>query len=802
GTRRHIRKVAVLGAGIMGSRIAMLFANIGVEALLLDIVPRELTDKEKAKGLTLDTPAVRNRMVNDAFQSALKSKPSPIFHKGIAKRIALGNFEDDMHKIADVDWIIEVVVERLDIKKKVFDQVEEHRKPGTLITSNTSGIPIESMLEGRSEDFKAHFCGTHFFNPPRYLPLLEVIPSKHTKPEIVDFFMHYGDRYLGKKMVLCKDTPAFIANRVGIYSIMSLFHLIKDMGLTVEEVDQLTGKLIGHAKSATFRTADLVGLDTAVKVAEGIENNCPDDERREVFKLPDFVRKMVDNKMWGDKTGSGFYKKTKDESGKKQILSLDLDTLEYRERQKPKGGSIEKAKSEETPEEAMQVLMAAEDKYGEFFRAFSYGLFAYVSHRIPEISDDLYSIDDGMKAGFGWGTGPFEKWDLAGVKDTVDKMKAAGHQPAQWVEDMLGAGFERFYKVDENGKKFYYDLNDKDYKPVPGMENFIILSNLPKSTKIWGNAGSTIYDLGDGIINIEFHTKMNSLGQEPLQGLNHAYELAEAKYRGLVIGNQGENFSAGANIMMILMFAMEGEWDELNMAINYFQQTVTRARYSDIPVVAAPHGLTLGGGCELTMHADAVQALGETYIGLVEVGVGLLPGGGGTKEFAKRMSDRYQSGDTEMNVFQDALMAIAQAKVATSAGEAYGLGILQEHKDKITMSKDRQIADAKARALTLAELGYTRPVDEKIRVIGNDGLGAVEAGVEQLRYGGYASDHDALIARKIGYVLCGGDLSQPTEVSMQYLLDLEREAFLQLCGEKKTQERISHMLQKGKPLRN
>jgi 3-hydroxyacyl-CoA dehydrogenase len=797
---RPIRKVAVLGAGIMGSRIAMHFANVGVEVLLLDMVPRELTDAEKAKGLTLEHPTVRNRVVNEMFQTALKSKPSPIYQPEYASRVTLGNFDDDMKRLADVDWVIEVVVERLDIKKIIFDKVEAFRKPGTLVTSNTSGIPIHLMAEGRSADFQKHFCGTHFFNPPRYLPLLEVIPTPTTDPAVVDFLMHYGDRILGKRTVLCKDTPAFIANRVGIYSIMSLFHLVEKHNFTVEEVEAVTGKLIGHPKSATFRTCDVVGLDTAVKVAKGIEDNCPNDERRDTFKLPEYVQKMVEGQMWGDKTGKGFFKMEK-ANGQKNLYTLDLKTLEYRPQQKPKDSAIEKAKSADSPAEAMQILLNSTGKYGDFFREFSYGLFAYVSHRIPEIADELYRIDEAMKAGFGWGTGAFEKWDIAGVAKTADAMKAAGFAYAPWVDEMLAAGCESFYKI-EAGRKLYYDIPSKSYKEVPGFGQLIILDYLRATNKVWGNDGATLFDLGQGILGLEFHTKMNSMGSEVVQGINYAIDLAEKEWDGLVIGNQGENFSAGANIMMILMTAMEQEWDELNFMIAAFQNTMMRARYSSIPVVVAPHTLTLGGGCELTMHADAVQAAAETYIGLVEVGVGLLPGGGGTKEFAKRMSERYMKNDVDINVLQHALMTIAQAKVATSAREAYGLGILQEHKDRITVNKDRLLADARSRARQLADLGYVQPISPKVRVLGREGLGAVEAGVYQMGFSGYASEHDMKIAKKIGYVLCGGDLSQATEVSEQYLLDLEREAFLSLCGERKTLERLQAMLQTGKPLRN
>ncbi|TDG35399.1 3-hydroxyacyl-CoA dehydrogenase/enoyl-CoA hydratase family protein [Pedobacter changchengzhani] len=800
--KRSINKVAVLGSGIMGSRIACHFANIGAEVLLLDIAPKELTPEEQSKGLTLENAAVKNRIVNTAFQTAVKSNPSPIYSKSVLNKIKTGNFDDDMPKIKDFDWVIEVVVENLDIKKKVFEQVEQFRKPGTLITSNTSGIPIHLMAEGRSEDFKANFCGTHFFNPPRYLKLLEIIPTPYTKPEVVDFLMHYGDKFLGKTTVLCKDTPAFIANRVGVYSIMALLHLVDKLDLTIEEVDKFTGPALGRPKSATFRTSDVVGLDTMIKVAKGLYDNCPDDKAHELFKLPAYVQKMEENKWLGDKTKQGFYKKTKTAEGKTEILVLDLKTLEYKAQQKVKSATLELTKPIENLRERMKVFAVGKDKAGELFRQSSFGLFEYVSDRIPEISDELYRIDDAMRAGFGWELGPFELWDAVGVKEAIDGMEKYGNKAAAWVHEMLDAGNTSFYKV-EAGVKKYYDIPSKSYKALPGTADFIILDNIREHKTLWKNSGVSIIDLGDGILNVEFHTKMNTIGGDVITGINKAIDMAEKDYRGLVIGNNGANFSAGANVGMIFMMAVEQEWDELNMAIRMFQNTSMRIRYSSIPVVVAPHNLTLGGGCEFSLHADYVQLSAETYMGLVEFGVGVIPGGGGTKEFALRASDEFRDDQIVQNTLKDRFLTIGMAKVSTSGYEAYELGYLQKGKFSISMNSNRLLADAKAKAIELADAGYTEPVRRTdIKVLGKQGLGIVYAGANSMYAGHYISEHDKKISEKLGYVMCGGNLSSPTEVSEQYLLDLEREAFLSLCGERKSLERIQSIITKGKPLRN
>lgn len=788
--KRNINKVTVLGSGVMGSRIACLFAGIGVQVLLLDIpVPDSKDSKSK------------NKIVNDALAAAVKSSPSPLYTKESLKNISTGNFEDNMKDIASSDWVIEVVVERLDIKKQVFEQVEKFRKPGTLITSNTSGIPIHLMAEGRSEDFKKHFCGTHFFNPPRYLRLLEIIPTEFTDAAVVDFLMHYGDLFLGKTTVLCKDTPAFIANRIGVFSIMSIFHLMDKLDLNIDEIEALTGPIIGRPKSATFRTADVVGIDTLVKVAVGVKESCPHDEAKEIFAIPGWLQKMVDNKWLGDKTGQGFFKKMKSSDGQKEIQTLDLETFEYGPRQKPKFATIESAKPIEDLKERIKALSKGKDKAGEFYRLFHYSLFSYVSNRIPEISDEIYRIDDAMKAGFGWEIGPFETWDVLGVKETVEAMKDAGYEVAAWVKEFIEEGNSSFYKV-ENGKRLYFDVSSKKYLPLPGGDSFIILSDLTEKT-VWKNSACNLYDLGHDVVGLTWNTKMGSIGGEVLEAINKSISIAEEKYKGLVIANEAPQFSAGANVGMIFMLAAEQEYDELDMAIRLFQNTTMRIRYSSIPVVVAPHGLTLGGGCEISLHADKVQAAAETYIGLVELGVGLIPGGGGTKEFTLRASDAIQHNEPETIPLQNRFITIGTAKVSTSAFEAYDLGILRKGIDEISMNQSRRIAEAKVSVIEIYDSGYTQPVQRTdIKVLGRSGLGMLYAGINGMFRGNYITEHDVKIAKKLAYVMCGGDLSEATLVSEQYLLNLEREAFLSLCGERKTLERLQSVLKSGKPVRN
>jgi len=800
--KRTIKKVAVLGSGVMGSRIACHFAGIGLQVLLLDIVPKESVDSKDAKA--------RNKIVNDSLAAAIKSNPSPLYYKDAAKKISTGNFDDNMKDISDCDWIIEVVVERLDIKQKVFEQVEKFRKPGTLITSNTSGIPIHLMTEGRTDDFKKHFCGTHFFNPPRYLKLLEIIPTPFTDPEVTDFLMHYGDLYLGKTTVLCKDTPAFIANRIGVFGIMSLFRLVDKMELTIDEVDALTGPIIGRPKSATFRTADVVGIDTLVKVAKGVYDNCPNDEARDVFLIPAWLERMIKENWLGDKTGQGFFKKIKlpvtsgspeERKSDKEIEALDLKTFEYKPRVKSKFASIEAAKPIDDLKQRLKMLVAAQDKAGEFYRHFHYGLFSYISHRIPEISDEIYRVDDAMMAGFGWEIGAFESWDVLGVDKTVKAMKDAGYKVAPWVDEMIAAGNKSFYKI-EVGKKLYYDPSSKTYKPLPGGESFIVMNNY-QDKLIWNNGSCKLYDLGDDVLGLQWFTKMNSIGGDVLSGIQTAIEKAEKNYKGLVIANEGANFSAGANVGMIFMLAIDQEYDELDMAIRMFQNTMMRARYSSVPVVTAPHALTLGGACELSLHSDKCCPAAETYIGLVELGVGLIPGGGGTKEFTLRASDEMHEDEPETITLKNRFLSIATAKVATSAFEGFDLGVFRKGHDEVVINQNRRIAEAKRSVIEIYDSGYVTPVQRKdIKVLGRSALGALYAGINGMWRANYATDHDTVVAKKLAYVMCGGDLTEPTQVSEQYLLDLEREAFLSLCGEKKTLERIQSVLKSGKPIRN
>ncbi len=801
-SKRVIKKVAILGSGVMGSRIACHFAGIGVQVLLLDIVPKDVAADAK--------PAERNKIVNDALTAAIKSNPSPVYHKDVIKKITTGNFEDNMKDIAGCDWIIEVVVERLDIKQKVFEQVEQYRKPGTLITSNTSGIPIRRMAEGRSEDFKKHFCGTHFFNPPRYLRLLEIIPSPYTDPEIVAFLMSYGDLYLGKTTVLCKDTPAFIANRIGVFGMMAIMNIKEKLQLTVDEIDALTGPIIGRPKSATFRTADVVGIDTLVKVAKGVADNCADDEAIENFAIPGWLDKMIANNWLGDKTGQGFFKKIKlpvtqgspeERKTDKEIQVLNLASLEYEPRQKPKFATLEAAKPIDDLHTRLKMLVAGQDKAGEFYRLFHYGLFSYISHRIPEISDELYRVDDAMMAGFGWEIGAFESWDVLGLVKTTGAMKTAGYKVAPWIDEMIAKGNTSFYKV-EGGKKYYYDPASATYKPLPGGEAFIVMSNYTDQL-VWKNGSCRLYNLGDDVLGLQWFTKMGSIGGDVLAGIQTAIDKAEKNYKGLVIANEGANFSAGANVGMIFMLAIDQEYDELDMAIRMFQNTMMRARYSSIPVVVAPHGLALGGACELSLHADKCCPAAETYTGLVELGVGLIPGGGGTKEFVLRASDEMHEDEPETITLKNRFLSIATARVATSAHEGFDLGVYRKGLDEIVMNQDRRIGEAKKSVIEIADSGYTSPVLRKdIKVLGQSALGALYAGIHAMKTANYATEHDSVVAKKLAWVMCGGDLSEPTLVSEQYLLDLEREAFLSLCGEKKTLERIQSVLKSGRPVRN
>ena len=794
---RRIRKVAVLGSGVMGSTIACHFANVGLQVLMLDILPRDVEDVESADA------KVRNSVAAGALMTAIKSKPAPLYKKEYGERITVGNFEDDFEKIGDCDWIIEVVIERLDIKQQVLAKVDALRKAGSMVTSNTSGIPIHMMLDDRSEDFRKHFLGTHFFNPPRYLPLLEIIPTPETDTDLVDFMMDFGDRILGKRTVLCKDTPAFIANRVGVYAMSLIFQLSEELGLSIQDVDKLTGPAIGRPNTGTFRLGDLVGLDTAQKVIGGMKDNCPDDDQVQALEATKSFQHVIDNKWYGNKSGQGFYKKTdeRDAKGKRVILGLDLETLEYTAPQRSSLASLGLSKQIDDVRRRITVLFDHEDGGGQLIRKSLAGLFAYVSKRVPEISDTLYPIDDAMKAGFAWQFGPFEYWDLVGVRKGLEAAEAEGYAVAPWVRQMLDAGFESFYKID-NGSLKYYDIESRVYKSISGADSFIILDHLRGKDRIFQNDEVEVHDIGDQVLCLEFRSKANAIGEGILRGVNEAIDIAEAgDWRGLVIGNNSKNFTVGANLMLMAMLAFEDEWDDLELAVQLFQNTSMRMRYSAIPVVAATQGYVFGGGCEFGMHCDAVVAAAESYIGLVEVGVGLIPGGAGTKEFAVRASDSFFDGDVQIPTLIERFRTIALATVATSAHEAFDHGYLNA-KDRIVLNTGRNISEARKEVVRLSE-GYIAPIERNdITVLGRSGLGALYAAGNELFRGNWASEHDIKIARKIAYVLCGGDLSQPQQVSERYLLDIEREAFLQLLGEQKTLERIQHMLQTNKPLRN
>ena len=790
---KKITKVVVIGSGIMGSRIACHFANIGVEVLLLDILN---PNNEEIKESTF----LRNKIVNESLKNTLKSKPSPIYSKKFINRIQTGNLTDDIAKISEADWIIEAIIENLEIKKTLFNNIEKYRKKNSIISSNTSGIPINQMVEGRSDDFCKNFCGTHFFNPPRYLKLLEIIPSKKSNPDLINFLMNYGEKFLGKKTVLCKDTPAFIANRIGIAGIASLFNIIKEIDLSIEEIDTLTGTIIGRPKSATFRTCDLVGLDTLNNVAKGVYENCSNDENRNIFNLPSFIEKMINNKWLGDKTKQGFYKKTKDKNGKRKILSLDLSSFSYSEKKKVKFEVIGKAKKIKNLKDRFNVLISGNDKASNFYKKMFGMMFSYVSNRVPEISNDIYKIDDAMKAGFGWEIGPFEIWDSIGINKGIDLIKRENLTIPKWLEKKTN--LDSFYSI-KDGNKQFYEIAENRKSDVPVLNKFILLNNLRSKNVLWKNDGVSVFDIGDGVLNIEFHTKMNSIGEDVINGVQKGIEIAEKNYRGIVIGNQGAHFSAGADISMIFTLAVEQEYKKLDLAIKTFQDTSMLIRYSSIPIVVAPHGFTFGGGCEFTLHADAVQCAAETYMGLVELGVGLIPGGGGTKEMALRASDAYYEGDIELPRLKEYFLNIGQAKVSTSGQEAFELGYLRKGIDCISINTEKQIQDAKEKVILLDNSGYTKPIRRKdIKVLGNQALGMFIVGADSFKEGNYITEHEKLMSEKLAHVLCGGNLSSPTIVSEQYLLDLEREAFLSLCGEEKTLERIKYMLEKGKPLRN
>ncbi|MFN2501196.1 MAG: 3-hydroxyacyl-CoA dehydrogenase/enoyl-CoA hydratase family protein [Pyrinomonadaceae bacterium] len=800
----NIAKAAVLGAGTMGAGIAAHLTNADIPTLLLDIAPTELTADEEKRGLTLETPAVRNRIVNSLFEAAKKLKPAPFMLAENAGLVSTGNFSDDMAKLGDCDLVVEAVVEKLEIKQAILAEVEKYRKPGAVIASNTSGIPIDSIAESFSDDFKSHFLGIHFFNPPRYMKLVEIIPGSKTSGDVACKIAGFLDQRLGKGVVLAKDRPNFIANRIGVFGMMATIHQMITMGFTPTEVDQMTGKAIGHAKSGTFRTSDLVGLDVTAHVTNNLYPAVPDDEDREVFRLPELIQTLHDRKLLGDKTGGGFFKKSKDAEGNRQILELDLETFEYKPQQKTKFPSIEAAKAiEETPNR-VKTLVWGDDRVGEFLWKTHSRVARYAANRIPEIADTIVEVDNAIKWGFGWEIGVFEAWDAIGVPESVERMRGEGQPIPANVERMLASGATSFYKK-ENADDFFYDLVAEEYKQMPKRPGVLVLKSVKDRTGvIKSNPGASLIDIGDGVACLEFHSKMNSLGGDTVSMMNYALDEVEKNFRGLVVGNQGGNFSAGANIMLLLLAAQEEEWDDINLMVRALQNAVMRLRYSAKPVVTAPYGLTLGGGCEIAMHGNKVRAAGETYIGLVEVGVGLIPAGGGTKEMTMRaMEAAAKAPDADPLAFlKKTFETIGMGKVATSAQEARSWGYLRDS-DSISMNGDRLIQDAKQEVLNFDAAGYIPPVERTdILAVGESAQAAMKLALHMMKQGGFISDHDALIGRKLAKVMSGGDLNHETNVSERYLLDLEREAFVSLCSERKTQERIAAMLKTGKPLRN
>jgi 3-hydroxyacyl-CoA dehydrogenase len=808
---KRIKKAGVIGAGVMGATIAAQLANVGIEAVLIDIVPPQLTDQDKKKGLGEESGAFRNKFAQNGLDTALKSKPASFYVPENSKLITIGNMEDHLSLLSGVDWIIEVVVERLDIKQKVFEKIESVLSPGTLVTSNTSGIPAAAMCEGRSEYFRKHFAITHFFNPPRYMKLLEIVPGPETLPEVVQTLAETCEKVVGKGIVYAKDTPNFIANRIGIFGMLYIIRAMLDLGLTIEAVDSLTGPVIGHPKSASFRTADLVGLDTMVHVAQNVYDGAPEDEKREAFRPPEFIAKMIEKGLLGEKTRQGFYKKSRDAEGKKTILSLDPSTLEYRPQEKIRIASLEAAKGASGTEKKLKSLFYADDVGGEFtFRHTAEGLI-YAANRIPEIADDIVNVDNAMKWGFAWRMGPFEAWDALGVGKSVARMKESGYEIPVWVQEMLDSGKDSFYRK-EAGARYYYDPQSRDYKEVPIKPDIVLLPSLKeRERKVAGNTGASLIDLGDGVACLEFHTKMNALGDDIITMMGKTAGIVEKDFEGLVIANHADNFSVGANLALMLFTAQEEEWDDLDWAVRTLQNSLMKFKYLGKPVVAAPAGMALGGGCEVCLASDRVRYAAETYMGLVEVGVGLIPAGGGIKELLIRNTEHlfdvpkggiYPKQIELMPFVARAFETIAMAKVSTSGPEAVKLGYLRPG-DKMTVNRDYLIEDAKKTVLAMNMEGYLppRPRDE-IRVAGENTFAMIRLALWTMHESGFITDHDVTVSEKVGYVLCGGNVLPDTRVTEQYLLDLEREAFLSLCGDPKTQARMQHMLTTGKPLRN
>ena len=799
---QEIRKAAVLGAGVMGATIAAHLANVGIPVLMLDIVPRELTPEEEKKGLSMESPEVRNRLAIDGNNALLKQKLNPLYSKSYIDRITPGNFEDDMEKLKEVDWVIEVIVENMDIKKKVFKQVEANWTEGTIVSSNTSGLSINEMVSECSQEFRRYFMGTHFFNPPRYMKLLEIIPCEETSEEALNFMHRFCERILGKGVVFAKDTPNFIANRIGTYAMAYTMKLMQQENMTIEAVDVITGPPMGHPKSASYRTLDMVGLDTFWHVARTVYDKSDDPEEKEVFDLPEFLQKMIDQKMLGDKTGQGFYKKIKGEAGS-EIMALDYETMEYRPREKPRFALLSKTKDAGL-KDGFKMLVEADEEVGRFVWNLTKKLLLYSANLIPEIADDIVNIDRALRWGFNWKLGPFESWDAIGLKESVERMKTEGEKVPANVEELLAKGFESFYKEDEKGAYSYYDFASQSYKPVPVSPEVISLPALKKQEKvIKGNDDGSLVDMGDGVCCLEMHSPRQAISPAFIEFIFEAVEEAEKNYLGMVIGNQENHFCVGANVALVMMAAQGGEWDMLNDFVKKFQDSMLKVKYSRIPVVGAPFQMALGGGMEMILHCDRIQAAAETYMGQVEMGVGLLPGGGGNKELLIRFTEGIKEGvKVDLLPFvQKAFEAIAMSTVATSARHAQDLGFMRAT-DKITINQDHLLHDAKNTVLGMVKEGYEQPKPKPIKVIGEYGVAAFKAGVQNMLWGGYISEHDQKIADEIAFVISGGNIKPDSLVSEQYLLDIEREAFLRLCGEEKTHERISHILTTGKPLRN
>lgn len=797
-TRLRLRRAAVLGAGVMGSAIAAHLANAGIPVLLLDIVPPDLTDEERRQGLTLRHPAVRNRLADGGKERALRAQPAAFFTPAHAHLVETGNFDDHLARIADADWIIEAVVEDLAIKQRLLTSVEAHWKPGIVVSTNTSGLPVQQVAAGRGEAFRRHFLGTHFFNPPRYLKLLEIIPLAETAPEHVAAVSAWGERLLGKGIVYAHDRPNFIANRIGSYGFRKAVQLMLEMGLTIEEVDDLTGPVLGRPRSATFRTTDLVGLDTIIHVSENAYRNLPDDEEREVFVVPDLFREMARRGWLGEKASAGFYKRVDGE-----IHALDYTTMAHRPRRKPAFAAVETAKLVDDPAKRLRQLLADEGKAGQYLWRLTGSILLYAAKRVPEIAGDVVNVDRAMRWGFAWDHGPFETWDLLGVAETAQRLQAEGRDVPPLVRAVLDHGDGRFYRV-RDGRQEYFDLGTQGYRPVDDPAGVMRLDRIKeRGGTVATNPGASLIDLGDGIACLEFHSKLNTIGEDTIRMLFRSLEELDRHFDGLVIGNQGREFSAGANLMLLLMEAQEGNWDDLALIVRQFQRANLALRYSPRPIVAAPFGRALAGGCEICLPCARTQAAAETYIGLVETGVGLIPAGGGTTEMVRRAAARMPDG-SDGDLFAMArpvFETIALAKVATSADDARVLGYLRDG-DGISMNGDRLIADAREACLALVRTGYRPPLRQPVRVVGERGLGAIETYLFLMQTAGHISEHDVAVGKKLAHVVCGGRVPYGTEVSEEYLHDLEREAFLSLLGMPKTQERIRHTLQTGRPLRN